>query len=139
VVLMILYCAWAGYLAVAGAGWLMLGIGLLLLLAVGFGLLVSVLGVALPDIPEVLALVLQFALYGAPIIYPLNLVKNEALLTLIQMNPITPLVGVFRAGLLGVARPDPIGIMYLLLLSAVLLVVGSAAMERFRATIPDLL
>jgi ABC-type polysaccharide/polyol phosphate export permease len=139
VVLTIFYCAWAGHLAVAGAGWLMIGIGLLLLLAVGFGLLVSVLGVALPDIPEVLTLVLQFALYGAPIIYPLNLVKQEALLTVIQMNPITPLVGIFRAGLLGVAPPDSAGIIYLLILSVVLLVVGAAAMDRFRTTIPDLL
>ena len=139
VVLMILYCVWAGYLAVAGAGWLMVGIVLLLLLAVGFGMLVSVLGVALPDIPEVLALVLQFVLYGAPIIYPLTSVKQEVLLAIVQMNPITPLIGVFRAGLLGLAPPDSIGILYLLLLSAVLLVVGAAAMDRFRTTIPDLL
>ena len=139
VVLMVLYCAWAGDLAVTGAGWLMVGIILLLMLAIGFGLLVSVLGVALPDIPEVLALVLQFALYGAPIIYPLILVKQDVLLTLIELNPITPLVGVFRAGLLGVAPPDPVGIIYLFVLSAVLLVVGAAAMDRFRATIPDLL
>lgn len=139
VVLMILYCAWAGHLALAGAGWLMIGIVLLLMLAVGFGLLVSVLGVALPDIPEVLTLVLQFVLYGAPIIYPLSFVKQDVLLTLIQLNPITPLVGVFRAGLLGVAPPDPVGIIYLTVLSAVLLVVGAAAMDRFRTTIPDLL
>jgi lipopolysaccharide transport system permease protein len=139
VVLMVLYCAWAGYLAVTGAGWLLAGIALLLLLAVGFGLLVSVLGVALPDIPEVLTLALQFVLYGAPIIYPLSSVKQGVLLTVIQMNPITPLVGVFRAGLLGLAPPDPAGIIYLLILSAVLLVVGAAAMDRFRTTIPDLL
>jgi lipopolysaccharide transport system permease protein len=139
VVLMILYCAWAGHLAVTGAGWLIVGIVLLLMLAVGFGLLVSVLGVALPDIPEVLALVLQFALYGAPIIYPLSFVKQEVLLTLINANPITPLVGIFRAGLLGVAPPDPVGIIYLVVLAAVLLVVGAAAMDRYRATIPDLL
>ncbi len=139
VVLMVLYCAWAGYLAVTGAGWLLAGIALLLLLAVGFGLLVSVLGVALPDIPEVLTLALQFVLYGAPIIYPLSSVKQGVLLTVIQMNPITPLVGVFRSGLLGLAPPDPAGIIYLLILSAVLLVLGAAAMDRFRTTIPDLL
>ncbi len=139
VVLMVLYCAWAGYLAVTGAGWLLAGIALLLLLAVGFGLLVSVLGVALPDIPEVLTLALQFVLYGAPIIYPLSSVKQGVLLTVIQMNPITPLVGVFRSGLLGLAPPDPAGIIYLLILSVVLLVVGAAAMDRFRTTIPDLL
>ncbi len=139
VVLMVLYCAWAGYLAVTGAGWLLAGIALLLLLAVGFGLLVSVLGVALPDIPEVLTLALQFVLYGAPIIYPLSSVRQGVLLTVIQMNPITPLVGVFRSGLLGLAPPDPAGIIYLLILSVVLLVVGAAAMDRFRTTIPDLL
>lgn len=139
VVLMILYCAWAGHLALAGAGWLMLGIALLVILAVGFGLLVSVLGVALPDIPEVLGLLLQLALYGAPIIYPLTFVKQEALLALIQANPITPLIGIFRAALLGVAVPPASGVIYLIVLSAVLIMVGSAAMDRYRSSIPDLL
>ena len=138
VVLMVGYCVWAGHLLVAGAGWLLLGIGLLLLLAVGFGLLVSVLGVALPDIPEVLALALQLALYGAPIIYPLSFVKQDVLAAVIQANPVTPLVGIFRAGLLGVAPPPASGIVYLVFLAAALLVVGSAAMDRYRATIPDI-
>jgi ABC-type polysaccharide/polyol phosphate export permease len=139
IVLMILYCGWAGHLALAGAGWVAFAVLMLLVLAVGFGLLVSVLGVALPDIPEVLTLVLQFALYGAPIIYPLTLVKQDWLLALIQSNPITPLVGVFRAGLLGVAPPAVLGVVYLVILGVALLVVGAAAMDRYRATIPDLL
>jgi ABC-type polysaccharide/polyol phosphate export permease len=139
VVLMIIYCAWAGYLAVAGTGWLLFGVLLLLVLAIAFGLLVSVLGVALPDIPEVLGLVLQLALYGAPIIYSLTLVKQGWLRAMIQANPITPLVGVFRAGLLGVAPPPVSGVIYLIVLAAALLVVGSAAMDRYRTTIPDLL
>lgn len=138
-VLVIVYCVWAGHLAVAGIGWIAVGIAVLMILAVGAGLLVSVLGVALPDIPEVLGLALQFALYGAPIIYPLSLVKQDWLLALLQANPITPLVGVFRAGLLGVAPPPVGGIMYLIILAVVLLVVGAAAMDRYRATIPDLL
>jgi lipopolysaccharide transport system permease protein len=139
VVLMVLYCAWAGYLALAGAGWLLAGIGMLLVLAVGSGLLLSVLGVAWPDFPELLAVLLQFALYGAPIIYSLDYVANEWLLTLIQANPLTPLVGVFRAGLLDVAPPPVSGIVYLLALGAALLVAGAAAIDRYRATIPDLL
>jgi len=139
VVLMVGYCAWAGYLALAGAGWLLAGVFFLLVLAAGFGLLVSVLGVALPDIPEVLGLALQLALYGAPIIYPLSFVKQETLLAVIQANPITPLVGVFRAGLLGVAPPPASGIVYLIVLAAALFVVGAAAVDRYRATIPDLL
>jgi lipopolysaccharide transport system permease protein len=139
VVLMILYCGWAGYLAMAGVGWLTLGIVLLLVLAVGLGLLVSVLGVALPDVPEFLTVALQLVLYGAPVIYPLSFVKHEWLLILIQSNPLTPLVGVFRAGLLGVAPPPVAGIVYLMILGVALLVAGAAAIDRYRTTIPDLL
>lgn len=139
VVLMVLYCVWAGHLVVAGIGWIAVGIVLLMVLAIGVGLLVSVLGVALPDIPEVLGLMLQFALYGAPIIYPLSFVKQEWLSVLIQANPITPLVGVFRTGLLGEAPPNVLAIVYLIILAVVLVVVGAAAMDRYRATIPDLL
>jgi len=139
VVLVVLYCLWAGSLTVVGTGWIAVGIVLLLVIAVGAGLLVSVLGVALPDIPEVLGLALQFALYGAPIIYPLSMVKQEWLLALLQANPITPLVGIFRAGLLGVAPPASSGIVYLITLAVALLVVGAAVVDRYRATIPDLL
>ncbi len=139
VVLMVAYCAWAGHLVLAGVGWFVLGLVLVVLLAVGFGLLVSVLGVALPDVPEVLALLLQFALYGAPIIYSLSLVEQQWLRALIQANPITPLVGVFRAGLLGVAPPAVSGLVYLVTLAAVVLLAGAAAMNRYRTTIPDLL
>ena len=138
VVLMVLYCLWAGHLALTGAAWLAVGILLLLLLAIGSSLLVSVLGVAWPDVPEFLAVALQLALYGAPIIYPLTYVKQGWLLTAIQANPLTPLVGVFRAGLLGAAPPPMAGIGYLLALGAVILVAGAAAIDRYRATIPDL-
>lgn len=139
VLLMVGVCVWTGHLAITGIGWLLTGTLFLLVLAVGFGLLVSVLGVALPDIPEVLGLALQFALYGAPIIYPLGLVKHDMLAALINANPVTPLIGVFRAGLLDVAPPPGAGITYLVALAAVLIVIGAAAMDRYRATIPDLL
>lgn len=86
-----------------------------------------------------LGLGLQLAMYGAPIIYPLSFVKQEWLLALVNANPITPLVGVFRAGLLAVPPPAVSGVAYLIILAAVLFVVGSAAMERYRTTIPDLL
>jgi len=138
-VLMVAYCLWAGHVVLATFGWFVLGVALVVVLSVGVGLLVSVLGVALPDVPEVLSLALQFALYGAPIIYSLTLVKQDWLLALIRANPITPLVGIFRAGLLGVAPPAAGGLVYLVTLAVVLLIAGAAAMERYRTTIPDLL
>jgi ABC-type polysaccharide/polyol phosphate export permease len=138
VVLMIAYCAWAGHLTAAGAGWVVLGVLLVLALAVGSGLVASVLGVALPDVPEFLAVALQFVFYGAPIIYPLTYVHQGWLLNLIQANPLTPLVGVFRAGLLATPPPPVAGMIYLMVLAAAMVAGGAGLIERYRATIPDL-
>jgi lipopolysaccharide transport system permease protein len=138
-VLMVVYCAWAGHLSWAGIGWVLAGVALVVVLSIGGGLLVSVLGVAWPDVPELLAVVLQLALYAAPIIYSLTYVPEGWLLTLIGANPLTPLVGVFRAGLLAVPPPPAIALIYLLVVAGVVLVLGAAAVSRYRATIPDLL
>jgi lipopolysaccharide transport system permease protein len=138
-VLMIGYCAWAGHLSWAGTGWLAAGVALVAVLAVGGGLLVSVLGVAWPDVPELLAVILQLAFYAAPIIYPLTYVPEGWLLTLVEANPFTPLAGVFRAGLLAVPPPPAGTLIYLIVLAGVVLVAGAAAVGRYRATIPDLL
>ncbi len=137
--MVIAYCLVAGHLALAGLGWLVLGIALCALWVVGLSLIASVLGAALPDVPEVLTLVLQIAFYGAPIVYPLALVESGWLKTVIEANPVTGLVGVMRAGLIA-ATPPPLWSLVLLAVGGVALVaVGAAVLDRFRANIPDLL
>ncbi len=139
VVLMILYCVWAGHLAVAGAGWVVLGIVLLLVLgrrlrSARERARCRPAGHPRGSRPAAPVRALRCADHLS-----LSFVKQEWLLALIQANPITPLVGVFRAGLLGVAPPPVSGIIYLIVLAVALLVVGAAAMDRYRTTIPDLL
>jgi len=60
--------------ALGGLVWLPIGILLVVLWAIGSALVASVAGAFLPDIREVLTLLLQVVFYGAPIIYPLELV-----------------------------------------------------------------
>jgi ABC-type polysaccharide/polyol phosphate export permease len=138
-VVVIALCLWRGHLGLAGLPWLGFAMLLFTLWVVGLALTASVLGAALPDIPEVFALLLQVMFYGAPIVYPLAMVHSETLRAVVNLNPLTPLVGVARAGLISSAPPEPAAVIYVVLAGAVLLVVGSVALDRWRFTIPDLL
>ena len=82
---------------------------------------------------------MQLAFYGAPIVYPLAMVPEGLLRTLVEANPLTPLVGVARSGLLGAAPPALHSLVLVAAAGLALVVVGAAALDRYRYTIADLL
>lgn len=131
-------CTALGHLDLIGLPWLLGGLIVLALWIVGASLAASALGALIPDLPEALGLAFQVLLYGSPIIYSLALVP-ERLRPVIEANPLTPLLGMFRVGLLGAARPDGLGVAVLVGAGCALLAVGAALVDRFRSTIPDLL
>ena len=138
-VMVVAYCAVTGHVTVASLPWMALGVVLAALWIVGLTLVVSVLGAFLPDVAEVIAVGLQIAFYAAPIVYPLSLIKHELLVAVVQLNPLTQLVGVIRAGLIG-ASPPPLAVVAAMVVAGVALVaVGAAAVDRWRASIPDAL
>ena len=106
---------------------------------VGLGLISSVLGAVLPDIPEALGLAMQVLFYGAPIVYPLSLVPDGVLTSLVKANPLTPLVEVARTALISSAPPSPTSLIWITVAGLLLVVVGSVALDRYRYTIADLL
>jgi len=138
-VVVVMICGVGRHLGAASLPWIALGLALLVLWIVGLSLAASVLGAFLPDVPELLGLVFQVMLFGAPIVYPLAMVQNGALRTLIELNPVTQMVGVLRAGLLGAAPPTPAALAAMLAAGGLLVIVGSAALDRWRYSIPDLL
>jgi len=132
-------CLWRGHMNLVGLPWVGLAVGLFLIWIVGLALAASVLGAFLPDVPEVLGLGFQIMFYGAPIVYPLSMVGGDVLRTVIQLNPLTPMLAVARAGLLGAAPPLLVTIVALVAIGVLLVVVGSVALDRWRFSIPDLL
>ena len=83
-------CAVAGVVSIAGAPWLVLGLALALLWMVGLSVL--------PDIGEILGLSLLVVFYGAPIVYPIELIGNQLLRTAISLNPLTQIVALNEEG-----------------------------------------
>jgi lipopolysaccharide transport system permease protein len=138
-VVVVALCLWRGHMGFDTLGWLLLGSVLLVLWIVGLGLIAAVIGAFLPDVPELLGLLFQILFYGAPIVYPLAMVHQGVLRTLIQLNPLTPMLGVVRAGLLSAAPPPALAIVLLAAVGIGLAVIGAAALDRWRYSIPDLL
>jgi lipopolysaccharide transport system permease protein len=131
-------CVWRGHTGIANLPWIGVAALLFTLWVVGLSLTASVLGAALPDVPEGLALVMQVLFYGAPIVYPLAMVSDRLLRNLITANPLTPLVDVARSGLISSAPPSAAAIAYVLAAGVVLVLVGSAALDRWRFAVADL-
>ncbi len=137
--LVIVLCAGMGHLALAEVPWLVLGTFLVLLWVVGLALTASVLGALFPDVVEVLGLLMQVAFYTAPIVYPLAMVERETLRAVIRWNPITPLIGVLRTGLIAAEPPPVWAVVGVVAGGAALVWCGAAALEIGRSRIPDLL
>ncbi len=132
-------CLVGGHVGPANLPWLAGGLALMAIWIVGLSLTAGVLGAVLPDVPEGIGLTMQVLFYGAPIVYPLALVPDGILRLVVSANPITPLVGVARTGLISSAPPELPWLVGSVALGLVLVMVGAIALERWRYTIADLL
>ena len=130
---------WGGHTGWANLPWLVGAMALLAIWIVGLSLTASVLGAVLPDFPEGVGLTMQVLFYGAPIVYPLALVPEGTLRTVVNANPLTPLVGVVRTGLISSAPPSMPWLVGSAVMGLVLVIVGAIAVDRWRYTIADLL
>jgi lipopolysaccharide transport system permease protein len=137
-VVVLVICMWRGHTGIANLPWLGLAVLLFVVWVVGLSLTASVLGAALPDVPEGLALIMQVVFYGAPIVYPLAMVSDQLLRNLITANPVTTLVDVARSGLISSAPPSAAAIVYVLVAGFALVLVGTVALDRWRFAIADL-
>lgn len=132
-------CAAMGLMSFSGLPALVGGAALLLLWILGLGLVAAVVGAAMADLSEALGLVMQVVFYGAPIVYPLALVPDGPLRRVVETNPLTPLVSIVRSGLIGTEAPGAPWMVASVIGAVVLVIVGAAALDRWRLTIPDML
>ncbi len=130
-------CVAAGLVSFGTVGWLAIGLVALLIWLGGLGVCVSVLGAFIPDVREMLNLALLLLFYGAPIVYPLEMIHSHWLRFAIELNPITVIVQLVRAGLLGLAAPPLRVIVTCCLSGLVVCVIGIVALEKVRLRLAD--
>lgn len=109
---------------------------LLAMLGLGFGLLVSSLTIKYRDLTYLVAFGVQLAVYATPIIYPLSVLKGKALM-LASINPISPIVELFRFSLFGKGTFTPATILYSVAFSFLILFAGIIMFNRVERNFMD--
>jgi lipopolysaccharide transport system permease protein len=105
--------------------------------ALGIGTLLAALTVTYRDFRYVVPFLLQVWLYATPVVYPLDLVPDRWR-WMLQLNPMTGFAEGFRSVFLG--RPFDLGGLCLaFLLSAGLLVIGTAYFQRVERRFADVI
>jgi homopolymeric O-antigen transport system permease protein len=108
---------------------MLLGAVLQLLITYGLGLLLATAQVYLRDIQHGLGLVLQALFYLTPLIYPIALVP-ERLTWAVDINPLSTIVTLHRAFLIGSKLPDTIAILLSIVVAGISVAVGTVVFRR---------
>ena len=127
---------WVGELSLGGLPLLLVALPLQVGLTLGLGLVVASVHVFFRDTAQILGMVFNAWFYLTPIVYPLSLVPGR-FRSWLELNPLTPLVGLYRQAVLG-GRPIPVpGTLGLAVASAVLLFLGLWLFRRLKRAFAD--
>ncbi len=134
----VVYVALVGHLQIA---WLLLlvpAMALQILLTFGLGCIAATLTAFVRDTAQAVGIVLTIGFYATPIVYPASLVPAR-LRPLLEANPISHLVDLYRRAFTLHAAPEPASIAYLTVFSLLAAAAGAAIFARARPHFADLI
>ena len=70
-------------------------------LSLGFGILISSMTTKYRDFTVLFSFIVSLWMYATPIVYPLSMVTNDKLRTLLMLNPMTSIIEAFKYATLG--------------------------------------
>ena len=105
-------------------------------LGLGFGIIISSMTTKYRDLQQLVGFGVQLMMYGTPVIYPLSSVDAE-LRWLLLLNPMTPVVEVFRFAFLGTSALEPVYLIYSFFCMLTSLLIGIVAFNHVENTFMD--
>ena len=141
----LLFVAFYLYFWVSGADvaltWAMLLVPLLIImlagLGLGFGILVSSMTTKYRDLTILFTFIVQLWMYATPIVYPMSMVTNETLRTIIMLNPMTAVVEAFKYAILGQGYFSWGALGYSFAFMSVLLLWGTVVFNKVQRSFMD--
>jgi len=124
-----------GELSVASLPLLLVAVVLQAALTFGLGLGLAGANVYFRDIAQATGLVLNTWFYVTPIIYSINFIENETIRQLLELNPLTGLVYLYRAAFLGGGLR--VSLVPLIACAAGAVVLGGALFARLKDGLAD--
>jgi lipopolysaccharide transport system permease protein len=109
-----------------------------LLLSYGLAALLSAINARWRDVQHTLPFLLQIGLFVTPVLYRSTFIP-ERFQWMVELNPLTGLIEIFRASVLGLPMPDSRVLALSLASSVVMIVLGVWAFRRSEAAIVDVI
>ena len=106
-------------------------------LGLGFGILVSSLTTKYRDLTILFTFIVQLWMYATPIVYPISMVTNETLRTIIMLNPMTAVVEAFKYATLGQGYFSWGALGYSFTFMSVLLLWGTVVFNKVQRSFMD--
>lgn len=106
-------------------------------LGLGFGILVSSMTTKYRDLTVLFSFIVQLWMYGTPIVYPISMVKNEALRMCIMANPMTSIIEAFKYVTLGQGYFSWLALSYSFVFMIVLLIFGVVIFNKVQRNFMD--
>ena len=117
--------------------------GILILVALGFGIIISSMTTKYRDLQILFTFVVQLWMYATPIVYPLSQVRGKEMLginvyNVMCINPVTPVIETFKYGALGAGEFIGWGwLAYSFVFMLVLLALGILIFNRVQKSFMD--
>ncbi len=105
-------------------------------LGLGFGIVISSMTTKYRDLKFLVVFGVQLMMYGSPIVYPLSIVP-EKYKWLILANPVTSIIETFKYAFLGVGEFSWLHMVYSLVFTVVLLIVGLVIFHKVEKSFMD--
>lgn len=106
-------------------------------LGLGFGILISSLTTKYRDFTILFTFIVQLWMYATPIVYPLSMVEEGPLRTLIMANPMTSIIEAFKYATLGQGYFSWLALGYSFLFTSVLLLFSVAIFNKVQRNFMD--
>ena len=109
-----------------------------MLLGLGVGIIVSSLTTKYRDLAIAVGFGVQLWMYASPVVYPLSMLdESPRLKVLVELNPMTAPIEVFRAATLGTGSVSAGSILYSVVFTIAALVLGVVLFSRIEKTFMD--
>lgn len=138
VLVLLLWYTVRGTVAPLWKYWLLLPVLLIWLgvLGMGVGIIISSLTTKYRDLHVLVEFGMSLWMYATPVVYPLSTV-NAGLRRILLLNPVTPVVELYRRILLGVGHVDGTYLLYSLLVTLVIALAGVLIFTHVERTFMD--
>ncbi len=106
-------------------------------LGLGFGILISSMTTKYRDLTILFTFIVQLWMYATPIVYPMSMVTNEKLRTIIMLNPLSSVIETFKYVTLGQGYFSWLALGYSFVFMCSLLIIGVVVFNKVQRSFMD--